>query len=211
MKIGEKHKLHLDQLAGLEMETNSVILGFTEPNDFPKMLSDSIQVDVSKANDIAKDVSDMLFKKIRDSMKKTYWKENAEVPPVSPTPMPSPAPMRDISVVMPSKLSTGSPAPEPTRPKITVSAAPSAPSPTAPAKPAVPNSPPAPKTPPPQPPVPPMHAPEVMLSEPTVSIPQKPANPPPIAPQSAAPTAPPKAEPPKPGTYKTDPYREPPE
>ncbi len=67
--VGEKHKLHLDQLGGLEFETTAVMLGFTEPDDFPPILVERLKITSEEATTIAKDIDDLLFIKIRAAMK----------------------------------------------------------------------------------------------------------------------------------------------
>ena len=118
--LGEKYKLHVDKLEALESETADVMTGFVKPEDFSKNLKEALGTDQQTADAIALDINNGLFVKIRDSLKKLYGQGTAAASISSSSPSTTPTSMRDISVVMPSKLSTGSPAPEPTRPKITV-------------------------------------------------------------------------------------------
>ena len=67
--IGSKYKLHIDQIGKLEEETGSVMLGFIEPADYSRMISEALQVDSAVAENIVKDVNEQLFIKIRESMK----------------------------------------------------------------------------------------------------------------------------------------------
>lgn len=71
-KIGGKHQLHVDQLGSLEAETADVMSGFSRPEDFISNIEQSLQIDHAKAEAVAKDVNDMLFVKIRESLKKLY-------------------------------------------------------------------------------------------------------------------------------------------
>lgn len=180
-KAGEKNKLHYDQMGVLEIETRNVMLGFTEPSDYPEALVESLRVNRAIADAIVKDINELLFVKIRESMK-TGAQDSGPASKAS-------------SVVTPSAASatTTSPTQKPvpivtsTKPQLDLPA--------------------------------PLHAADVMLSEPTVSLAPKPMPPPPSAvpvkqppaPSSTPPAPTTKVEPPKPAPYKADPYREPPE
>ena len=71
-KVGDKNQLHIDQLGLLEAETSAVMLGFTETQDFPQILSENLHLEPAKANAVAQDINEMLFVKIREAMKKVY-------------------------------------------------------------------------------------------------------------------------------------------
>ncbi len=77
-KIGEKHKLHIDQVGLLEAETSEVMLGFTNTKDFPAVLEESLDIENQKAQLVAQDINDQLFVKIRDAMKRTYEQQKGE-------------------------------------------------------------------------------------------------------------------------------------
>jgi hypothetical protein len=162
---------------------------------------------------VIQDINDLLLTPIRESMKKVY-EENA----VSTEKMASQtAPVKETSVVMPSAV----------RVPVTPASSPLA----GQAKPALTPIPPtlatptqatAPKPPPtPAPAIKPVeiHAADLMLSEPTVSMAPKqvlsapaPASASsPVSPASSPPAPATKVEVPKPAPYKADPYREPPE
>jgi len=214
-KVGEKNKLHYDQMGALEVETSNVMLGFTDTADYPEMLMQSLLVDKTQAETIAKDINDALFAKIRESMKASAQKTATPTESGKSVVMPSsvakvgaeaavakPAvsvAVNPVTTPAPVSISPAAPVVPPATPKpistgsITI--------PSAPAKPAMPAA--LPKV-------------DAMLSKPTVSIaPQQPAAATPTAPNAApannpAPAPQAKAEPPKPGPlYKTDPYREP--
>lgn len=146
-KVGEKNQLHIDQIGILQAETSSVMLGFTETHDFPNMIAKALTMDISKASIIAKDIDEMLFSKIRNSMKKTD-EHTIIAPKISAPAAVSVASTEGKSVVMPSAAKAP-----------------------APAAPAVPTPPPA------TPPAPAMQHVEAMLSAPTVSMAPKPAAP----------------------------------
>ena len=75
-KMGEKYKLHIDQLDMLEAETVDVMTGFSKPEDFVANLSISLSIDRVQAENIAKEINDGLFIKIRESLKNMYSANN---------------------------------------------------------------------------------------------------------------------------------------
>lgn len=186
--IGAKHQLHVDQMGVLEGEITDVLIGFENTKDFTANIERGLGIDKTKANAITQDVNDLLFLKIRESMKKISSMEEKSV--MMPSATNSSAVQIPLNTAPAQTTSMTAPIP----PKL---ATPPAPMP--PAKPAE------------------LHAADLMLSEPTVSMAPKPAAPvvPPAPAVSAPISAPPptaaKVEPPKPAPYKADPYREPPE
>lgn len=188
-EIGQKNSLHIDQIDILNTEVGQVMLGFTDSKDLPHRLMEMLNLEQGKAAQVAQDVNDMLFNKIRDKMKQVYEANKIEPTPtpVAPPPIPSiPPPPIKTPAPLSSVLPKSGPAVVP-------------PTPASP-----PMSPIPPK--PPQAPPSEMHQAEVMLNQKTVEIAPKPAEAPkvPLSPPLA-----PKPEPPKPELYKTDPYREP--
>ena len=105
--IGEKHRLHVDQVGLLEAETSEVMLGLVEAKDYSLALSESLGMDRQKADAIAKDINDQLFVKIRDAMKLTYEQQKTEnekpTVPTPPTPGP-PTPAPQVKPVVPPHL-----------------------------------------------------------------------------------------------------------
>jgi hypothetical protein len=195
-QIGTKHQLHIDQIGELESEVAAAMIGISQMQELPQNISDTLGVDMTKSNGIVADINLLLLDKIRSSMKKS----DAEK-----------------SVIMPSAMAVSAAAPTPT------STAPVAPAPvTTPVVPtpaATPLStdmqiepPEAPAPAKATPPAPQMHEADVMLSEPTVSLPKKietTPTPMPVVAPTATPTAA-KVEAPQPApSYKADPYREP--
>lgn len=192
-QVGQKHRLHLDQIDKLNTETGQVMLGFVDANEFVSNLEDMLGVDKQRAEAIAKDVSDMLFSKIRDAMKQTFEMSKE---PTSPAPsQPSAVSAAPVSKLPPL---TSRPVPPPTTPP----AAPTPPpvahpaTPTPPATPALPIS-------------PDVHKADIMLTEKTIEVPKPTPGVAPITETPPKPAEPPKSEPPKPQNYKADPYREP--
>jgi hypothetical protein len=151
-QVGEKHRLHVDQIGLLEAETGDVMLGFTDTKDYPGMLAKSLSVGPLQAEAIANDINDRLFEKIRGIMKKVY-EEGSKPAPITSASEPTPAP---------SKL-------PPLEPR-------AAPPPATPAPPITPVPAPIPTPPPPVPPKPPVPPPQnmaqaqTMLSQKTVEV-----------------------------------------
>lgn len=122
-ELGKKHQLHIDQLGLLEVETGAVMLGFTEMQDFQTVLMESLQVDRTKADAVAQDVSERLFTKIRDAMKQSYEKREsaAEIPvppPIKPAPpvsvppsAPKPIEPHPADLMLSQKTTSAPPAP----------------------------------------------------------------------------------------------------
>lgn len=70
--IGEKHKLNVDKMGELADETGLVMIGITHPNKFISNLTQRLEVDKQKAREIAEDINNNVFKKIRESLKKIH-------------------------------------------------------------------------------------------------------------------------------------------
>ncbi len=195
LSIGQAHHLHVDQIGLLEDETVLVMMGLAAPADFPQEIVKQLSVSQADAEAIAGEVSDKIFLPIREAMKK--FTEQPEL---------------EKSVVMPSAAAS---APIPPAPKPIEQIVPAAKPITTPAAPAltVPSTP-APASLPAPAKVPEIHAADMMLSQPTISLP-KPAAPAttaaPLPPQPKAPASSPATPVVKDAAYKQDPYREPPE
>jgi hypothetical protein len=187
-KVGLDNRLHLDQVSMLMAVTNDVMAGFLDTKEYPKALMESLDVDEVKANTIAKAVDDMLFDKIRDAMKKAYAEATATptIPSSNPPAMDMAPAIPGKSVVMPSAMVASAATPTPVTPAVPLSTDMQidAPAGSVPAQTAAP--------------VPQMPEADVMLREPTVSLPS-------VATPSVPATT--KIEPAP--TYKADPYREP--
>ncbi len=68
--IGTKYKLHIDQVGTLEAEVADIMIGFTPAEKFVPNLMATLSLDQATAENIAKDINDELFIKIREAMKK---------------------------------------------------------------------------------------------------------------------------------------------
>lgn len=190
-KVGETYRLHIDQLDVLEAETADVMTGYTNPGAFSSGLMGRLNVDKQTADKIAKDISDQLFVRIRESMKKMYEEgKKIDERPNVPTPTPSP-----VEQVKPAISTTSVPSPMP-QIKLTPPLPAAAPAP-------LPKQ--ALVSPPQQTSVPKPVAvtpADLALSQKTVSPPKPPQPTKPETPSTSSGQA-------KPAPYKADPYREP--
>lgn len=71
-KIGESHKLHVDQIGAMNNVALDVMMGITASKDFVEELSKAIGVSRLEANLISSSIDEELFKPIKELMKKTY-------------------------------------------------------------------------------------------------------------------------------------------
>lgn len=71
-EIGKKYALYIDKIGELGNESGRVMLGLTHPKDFIANLSKRLGVDAEKAKEIAKDVNEQIFAKVRESLKKLH-------------------------------------------------------------------------------------------------------------------------------------------
>ncbi len=65
-KVGEKYKLHIDQVGKLGSETGLVMLGFTWPYLFPAKVAQALNIPREEASKIAQDINDKIFSQIRE-------------------------------------------------------------------------------------------------------------------------------------------------
>lgn len=189
--IGQKHKLHIDQIGNLEDETLLVMLGFADPTEFMDQLVERASVTPVQASLISADVAHDIFMPIRESMR--LWAERRKSMKDTDS---APAPTAPASsVVMPSSKPVETP-PAPVAIRT--------PAPAAPIVPPVAQTPAAaPK------PAPDLHAADAMLSQKQVSTPASATAAPLAAPAAAPAPQKPAPSPAQPQNYKADPYREP--
>lgn len=74
-KIGQKHKLHIDQAGELGTQTGLVMLGVLPPRDFVGALADKLRVTPEVARSIANDINSEIFSPIRESLKRIHHLE----------------------------------------------------------------------------------------------------------------------------------------
>jgi hypothetical protein len=84
--VVKRQKLLIDQIGKLEMETTLVMLGLETVADYPANLERELGINSLRAKEIALDISENIFKPIRDSLKKMNDElgqvEGEEEPPV---------------------------------------------------------------------------------------------------------------------------------
>jgi len=67
-EITNRQRLLIDQAGKLEMETTLVMIGLEPLADFISNLQKTLELPVTRAEEVAKDVSESIFKPIRDSL-----------------------------------------------------------------------------------------------------------------------------------------------
>lgn len=76
--IGRKHKLHMDQIDVLSVETILTMIGLVDPIEYVDVIEKRLGLDEEKTMDIVEDVNNQLFYKIRDALKKVYRDSSAD-------------------------------------------------------------------------------------------------------------------------------------
>lgn len=71
-EIAQKHKITYEQLGALEMETTMVLLGMTPPAEFRDELQIQLKLNDPEIEALVKEVSDIVFVPIRESLMKVY-------------------------------------------------------------------------------------------------------------------------------------------
>jgi len=86
-EIGKKYNLRVDQIGELASETGYLLIGITKPGDYIKNLKQQLQIDLVKARDIALEVNEKIFSKVKESLKKIHnlYEESGEKPPLNET------------------------------------------------------------------------------------------------------------------------------
>lgn len=69
-ELGKKYALAIDKIGDLANETGMVMLGVAHPKDFVANLEMRLEVDKNKAQAIAGDINDLVFRPVRDSLQK---------------------------------------------------------------------------------------------------------------------------------------------
>ena len=67
--IGDQHQLHIDEIGKVADETGLVLFGFTRPHLFAARLARTLNLDQTKANDIAHEIDLKIFAQVRDYLK----------------------------------------------------------------------------------------------------------------------------------------------
>lgn len=118
-QIGQKHQLHVDQMGALEAEAAAAMIGVTEREEFVENLAEALNIDTQRSTLIAKDVNDLLFIKIRESMKNaspasslTPRPQVSAPAPVTVATTPSPTPTQQEVPPPPTILTAPAPKPQ---------------------------------------------------------------------------------------------------
>jgi hypothetical protein len=101
-KIGEKYNLLIDKTGILGNETGMVMLGLTHPKDYLSNLAERLKIDKESAAKIGEDVNNMVFAKVRESLKKIHGVDGESVP--SPNLPAAPSPTLPVSAPAPSPV-----------------------------------------------------------------------------------------------------------
>ena len=75
--IGRAHKLHIDDIDVLSMETILTMIGLEHPKDFFDNVKERAEISEDVLLDIIDEVNEQLFTKIRDALKVHYEKVSA--------------------------------------------------------------------------------------------------------------------------------------
>ena len=70
--IQEKYKLHFDQIGDLSAEVGAVMIGVAQPQRFIANVQKALNVDKETAKNIATEVNEGIFKKVRQSLMKIH-------------------------------------------------------------------------------------------------------------------------------------------
>ncbi len=76
--IGEKYKLHIDQIGELVDETGLIMLGFSKSNQFVSNIEKRLGISRNEANDLVREINDKILIKIRESMRESVDKKEGE-------------------------------------------------------------------------------------------------------------------------------------
>ncbi|PIP73404.1 MAG: hypothetical protein COW88_02185 [Candidatus Lloydbacteria bacterium CG22_combo_CG10-13_8_21_14_all_47_15] len=72
-RIGQDHALHVDQIGELMEATDFVMLGILKPGDFIRDLYERFEsVDKQTVRQVAQEVNEQVFRKIRESLKRVH-------------------------------------------------------------------------------------------------------------------------------------------
>ncbi len=67
--IGKKYNLHIDQIGNLDSEAGYVLLGLSHPTEFVSSLTNRLGIDRVVASQVASEINDQVFLKIRGLLK----------------------------------------------------------------------------------------------------------------------------------------------
>lgn len=76
--LGKKYGLNIEQIGKLGNETGMLILGVTSPSEYVGNLAGRLNIDKQKARQIADDVNQQIFSRVRESLKKIHGVDGVE-------------------------------------------------------------------------------------------------------------------------------------
>lgn len=106
-EVGKKHGLVIEKMGELADETGLVMLGMTKPTEYIRNLEKRLDVEATKAKEIAEDINQKVFSPIRESLKKihgippSHKAAGKQIPPTPPTTPISVSPIKPPSVPIP--------------------------------------------------------------------------------------------------------------
>lgn len=76
--IGRRHKLHIDDLAFLQIELALAIVGISDQSSFTREVQSKLGIDDETMDKIVEDVNNEIFSHIRDHLKEEVFEDEAE-------------------------------------------------------------------------------------------------------------------------------------
>ena len=108
-EIAQKHKLNVEQLGELELNTTLVLLGQTHPDEYADELEEDLKLPKEKIGEIVTDVNERIMKNIRELIKKNFADDDeteaqaeVPVPPYIASEMQKPAPVAEKTITQPT-------------------------------------------------------------------------------------------------------------
>ena len=90
--ITEKHQIHIDQMGVLETEVVDTLIGAESGETFTSRITESLEINETKASAVADDVNRLVFLKIRESMQEASEAKiiiQPEPPPLATSKVPA--------------------------------------------------------------------------------------------------------------------------
>ena len=76
-EVGKKYGLHIDQIGLLAEETGNILLGISRPTEFVDNLQTKLKIERVRASEVASEVNEKIFYKVRESMHNLRGAEEA--------------------------------------------------------------------------------------------------------------------------------------
>lgn len=68
--LGQKHRLHIDQLGELSNQISLILLGLAKPGDFKMAVMNQLKIDQTTTDNLTTDINNQIFLPIRESLQK---------------------------------------------------------------------------------------------------------------------------------------------